>query len=86
MGKQEHAETSTAEQCCEEIERVTRPFPDNESGWYYYLPLSKPAINNRVIDGYMPRVLLKAAYAPGQCSLDDPSSISLGILNRICCG
>ena len=70
---------SKRDQCCEEIERVARPFPDNESGGHHYLPLCKTPTNNRtnrVIDDYMPRVLLKAAYASSQCSLDDPSSIS----------
>ena len=67
---------STREQCCEEIEHVARPFPDNESDGNHYLPLSKTPANNRLVDDYMPRVQLKAAYASGQCSLDDPTSIS----------
>ena len=67
---------STREQSCEEIQHVARPFPDSENGGYHYLPLSKTPTNNRVIDDYMSRVLLKATYASGQYSLDDPSSIS----------
>ena len=53
-----------------------RPFPDNESDKYHYFPLSKTPANNRLVDDCMPRVQLKAAYASGQCSLDDPTSIS----------
>ena len=67
---------STREQCCEEIEHVARPFPDNESDGHHYLPLSKTPASDRLVDDYMPRVQLKAAYASGQCSLDDPTSIS----------
>ena len=67
---------SIRDQYCEEIERVARPFPDSESGGHHYLPLSKTPTSNRVTDDYMPRVLLKTAYASGQCSLDDSSSIS----------
>ena len=66
---------STREQCCEEIEHVVRPFPDNESDGHHYLPLSKTPANNGLVNDYMPRVQLKAAYASGQCSLDDPTSI-----------
>ena len=68
--------SSTREQCCEEIEHVARPFPDNESDGHHYLPMSKNRANNRLVDDYMPRVQLKAEYASGQCSLDDPTSIS----------
>ena len=52
-----------------------RPFPDNESDGHHYLPLSKTPANNGLVNDYMPRVQLKAAYASGQCSLDDPTSI-----------
>jgi len=38
--------------------------------------LSKTPTNNRVIDDYMSRVLLKATHVSSQYSLDDPSSIS----------
>jgi hypothetical protein len=38
--------------------------------------LSKTPAKNRDIDDCMPRVQLKAAYTSGQCSLDDPTSIS----------
>ena len=68
--------SSTREQCCEEIELVAKPFPDNESDEHHYLPLSKNPANNRLVDDYMLRVQLKAEYASGQCSLDDPTSIS----------
>ena len=68
--------SSTREQCCEEIEHVARPFPENESDGHHYLPLSKTPANNRLVDDYMPRVQLKAEYVSGQCSLDDPTSIS----------
>ena len=61
--------SSTREQCCEEIEHVLRPYPDNESDGHHYLPLSKNPANNRLVDDYMPRVQLKAEYASGQCSL-----------------
>ena len=64
--------SSTREQCCEEIEHVLRPYPDNESDGHHYLPLSKDPANNRLVDDYMPRtprVQLKAEYASGQCSL-----------------
>ena len=67
---------STREQCCEEIEHVARPFPENEIDGHHYLPLSKTPANNRLVDDYMPRVQLKAEYVSGQCSLDDPTSIS----------
>ena len=67
---------STREQCCEEIEHVARPFPDNESDGQHYLPLSKTPANNRLVNDYMPRVQLKAEYTSGQYSLDDPTSIS----------
>ena len=67
---------STREQCCEEIEHVARPFPDNESDGQHYLLFSKTPANNRLVDDYMPRVQLKPAYVSGRCSLDDPTSIS----------
>ena len=67
--------SSTREQCCEEIEHVLRPYPDNESDGHHYLPLSKNPANNRLVDDYMPRVQ-QPAYASGTCSLDDPTSIS----------
>ena len=68
--------SSIREQCCEETEHVARPFPDNESDGHHYLSLSKNPANNRFVDDYMPRVQLKVAYASGQYSLDDPTSIS----------
>ena len=67
---------STREQCYEEIEHVARPFPENEIDGHHYLPLSKTPANNRLVDDYMPRVQVKAEYVSGQCSLDDPTSIS----------
>ena len=42
--------SSTREQCCEEIEHVARPFPENESDGHHYLPLSKTPANNRLFD------------------------------------
>ncbi len=60
--------------CCEEIKHVARPFPKNDSDEHHYL--TKTSQIHRVIDDYMPRVQLKAEYASGQCSLDDPSNIS----------
>ena len=68
--------SSTREQCCEEIEHVARPIPDNENDGHHYLPLSKNPANNRLVDDYMPRVQLKAEYTSGRCSIDDPTSIS----------
>ena len=32
--------------------------------------------NNRVVDDYLPRAQLKKAYISGECSLEDPTSIS----------
>ena len=74
---EENGDFSTRELFCEEIECVMRPFPDNESGGHCYVPLSRIPTNNRVIDDYMTRVLLKAAYTSGQCSLDDPTPSSI---------
>ena len=42
--------SSTGEHCCEEIEHVARPFPENESDGHHYLPLSKTPANNRLFD------------------------------------
>ena len=68
--------SSTREQCCDEIEHVARPFPDNESDGHHHLPFSKTPANNRLVDDYMPRIQLKPAYTSGRRSLDDPTSIS----------
>ena len=87
MGKLEHLICDFCnknERCCEEIEHVARPFPDKESDGKHYLPLSKTPAKNRDTDDYMPRVQLKAAYASGQCCLDDPTSIY--IFQKVCCG
>ena len=51
---------SIRDQFCEEIERGSSSFPGNESGGHHYLALSK----TQTI------ILLKAAFASGQCSLD----------------
>ena len=71
-----NSEAHWREQCCEKIEHVARPFPDNQSDGHHYLPLSKTPADNRLVDDYMPRVQLKAAYASGQCSLDDDPPVS----------
>ena len=36
----------------------------------------KTPTNNRVVDDYLPRTQLKKAYISGECSLEDPTSIS----------
>ena len=67
---------SSREKCCSETERVPRPFPDHESPGLHYLTLDKTPTNSRVTDDYLPRVQLKKAYASGECSLEDQTSIS----------
>ena len=67
---------TSREKCCSQIEHVPRPFPDHESPGYHYLPVNKTPTNNRVVDDYLPRLQLKKAYISGECSLEDPTSIS----------
>ncbi len=67
---------TSREKCCSQIEHVPRPFSDHESPGYHYLPVNKTPTNNRVVDDYLPRVQLKKAYISGECSLEDPTSIS----------
>ena len=53
---------SLNEKCCPGIDRVPRPFPDDESTGLHYLPINKTPIANRITDDFHPRVQLKEAY------------------------
>ena len=52
------------------------PFSDHETPGYHYLPVDKTPTNNRVVNDYLPRARLKKAYISGECSVEDPTSIS----------
>ena len=67
---------STREQCCEEIERVARRFPTTKVVGIIIFLLSKTQRTNDSLMITCHGYCWTAASASGQCSLDDPSSIS----------